>query len=67
MAIEQCSNCKFYINDDYEIDEISYDNTFGVCRRFPPRRIDGTHSGFAAVEDVWWCGEYKKKFVDNDK
>lgn len=67
VVVDQCNNCKFYDTEDYEIDGISYERTFGVCRRFPPRRIDGTTSGFPVVEDDWWCGEYQKKFDQNDK
>lgn len=63
VAVEQCDNCMFYDTKDYEIDGISYERSFGVCRRFPPRRIDGITSGFPVVEDDWWCGEYQKKFV----
>lgn len=62
MDLEECRNCKHYNTSDYEIDEISYERTFGVCRRFPPRRIDGTNSGFPVVENDWSCGEYQKKF-----
>jgi len=67
VVVEQCSNCKFYDTEDYEIDGISYERTFGVCRRFPPRRIDGTVSAFPIIEDDWWCGEYQKNFVQDDK
>jgi hypothetical protein len=58
VDLKQCNACKFYSTEDYEIEGVTYERTFGVCRRFPPRRIDGTHSGFPIVEDDWWCGEY---------
>jgi len=62
VDLEECQNCRFYTTEDYEIEGVSYERTFGVCRRFPPRRIDGTTSGFPIVEDDWWCGEHLKKF-----
>ncbi len=67
MVVEECGNCKFYSTEDYEIDGVTYERTFGVCRRYPPRRIDGTASGFPVVEDDWVCGEYQKKFATDDK
>lgn len=66
MAVEQCKHCKFYMTEDYETDGITYERTFGYCKRFPPRRIDGITSGFPVIEDDWWCGEFQKKFVQND-
>lgn len=66
MAIEQCSNCRFYSLEDYEEDGINYEISYGLCRRYPPKRIDGTVSGFPVVEYDDWCGEYQKKFPEND-
>ena len=60
MAVDQCSNCQFYNTEDYEVDDIDYERTYGVCLRMPPKRIDGTLSAFPVVEDDWWCGEHKK-------
>ncbi len=59
MAINECSNCLFYESEDYEVEEVGYQKTYGICRRYPPRRIDGTTSGFPVVEDDWWCGEHE--------
>ena len=67
MDINTCANCKFYASGEYEIDEVEYEPSYGLCRRFPPRRIDGSNSGFPVVEDDWWCGEHQKKFIQNDK
>lgn len=61
MAIEQCSNCKFYEcneTNDYEILGVNYQKTYGICRRYPPKRIDSNNSGFPLVEEEWWCGEH---------
>lgn len=58
MALEKCENCKFYLTDDFEVDGITYERDFGLCRRFPPKRID-EESGFPMVEQDDWCGEYK--------
>ncbi len=62
VDIDECQNCRFYATEDFETDGITYTRTFGVCRRFPPKRIDGTFSGFPVVEDDYWCGEYQKNF-----
>jgi 6-phosphogluconolactonase/glucosamine-6-phosphate isomerase/deaminase len=67
MAIDACQNCKFYTADEYVIDDVDYEPSYGLCRRFPPRRIDGTDSAFPFVEDEWWCGEHQKKFTPDDK
>lgn len=67
VVVDQCSNCRFYHSEDYEEDDISYERTYGLCRRNPSKRIDGTMSGFPVVEDDCWCGEYQKNFVSNDK
>jgi hypothetical protein len=67
VDINTCANCKFYVSGEYEIDEVEYEPSYGLCRRFPPRRIDGSNSGFPVVEDDWWCGEHQKKFIQNDK
>jgi len=67
VDLVKCSDCKFYSTEEYEIEGISYERTFGICRRYPPRRIDGTNSAFPVVEDDWWCGEHQKKFATNDK
>jgi hypothetical protein len=67
VDLNECSNCIFYATEDYEMEGINYQRTFGVCRRFPPRRIDGLTSGFPIVEDDWWCGEHQKKFALEDK
>ena len=64
---DHCSNCEFYITEDYEIEGVGYARTFGACRRFPPKRIDGAASGFPIVEDDWWCGEHQKKYLSDDK
>jgi len=60
MDIDLCCNCRFYELEDYEFDDVSYEKTYGVCRRYPPKRIDGTFSGFPVVEDDSWCGEHQK-------
>lgn len=62
-----CSGCAFYDNEDYEVEGITYDHSFGICRRYPPKRIDGATSGFPIVEGDWWCGEHQKKFTQDDK
>lgn len=67
MVIEECAECKFYNSTDYEVDEIQYNRSYGLCRRFPPRRIDGMNAGFPTVEDDWWCGEFQKNFPSSDK
>jgi len=67
VDLNSCENCKFYRSGEYEQDEVEYEPTYGFCRRFPPRRIDGINSGFPIVEDDWWCGEHQKKFVTQDK
>ena len=51
----------FYTTEEYEVEDIPYERTFGHCRRFPPKRIDTNYSGFPVVEDDWWCGEHLKK------
>lgn len=61
MAIDKCQNCMFYTTEEYEVEDIPYERTFGHCRRFPPKRIDTNYSGFPVVEDDWWCGEHLKK------
>ncbi len=66
MAIEECSNCKFFQTEEIEIDGIAYDRDYGICRRYPPKRIDGANSGFPFVENDWWCGEHQKKFAEID-
>ena len=58
MDIEKCENCKYYLAGEYEQDGIEYEQTYGICRRYPPRRIDGVNSANPFVEDEWWCGEY---------
>ena len=60
MDIERCKDCKFYQTDNFEEDDISYSEEFGVCRRNPPKRIDANLSGFPMVEEDWWCGEFVK-------
>lgn len=67
MVIDECSNCKFYLTTEYEVDDIEYEPSYGSCRRFPPRRIDGINSAFPVVEGDWWCGEHQKNFATNDK
>lgn len=62
MDIDECANCRFYGSEEYEIDGITYSHTFGICQRYPPKRIDGTTSGYPVVEDDWWCGEHQKNF-----
>ena len=62
VAVDRCENCRFYLSNDYEQDDVTYDSTYGVCRRFPPRRVDGVYSVFPIVEDDWFCGEHQKKF-----
>lgn len=64
MAVNQCCNCKFYETDEYEADGVIYPLTHGICKRFPPKRIDDTTSGFPLVEDNDWCGEHNKKETD---
>ncbi len=67
VDIEECKNCRFYEMQEYETAEgISYERTFGMCRRFPPKRIDGTISGFPVVEEDWWCGEHLKNTDTSD-
>lgn len=61
VVVDSCSNCMFYKAGEYEVEDIEYEPTYGLCRRFPPRRIDGSVSGFPAVEDDEWCGEHQKK------
>lgn len=67
VDLSECQNCRFYDTEDFESDGITYTRTFGVCRRYPPKRIDGTTSGFPIVEDDWWCGEHQKKFDESVK
>jgi len=67
MDIEECGNCKFYREEDYEDDDVSYGTSYGNCRRFPPKRIDATVSGFPMVVQDEWCGEFQKKFIFDDK
>lgn len=67
MDLGLCRDCKFYTNDEMIIDGIPYQNTYGVCRRYPPKRIDGSASGFPVVEDDWGCGEHQKKFDSSIK
>ncbi len=62
VVVEGCKHCSYYDTEDYEIDSVTYERTYGECRRFPPRRIDGVNSAFPIVEDDCWCGEYQKKF-----
>ena len=64
VVIDACANCRFYKTDYYEADEVTYERTYGVCCRMPPKRIDGSYSAFPIVEDDWWCGEYKKNLSD---
>ena len=61
MDLETCRHCKFYSNDDHEVDGVTYTLTYGACRRFPPRRIDDNNSGYPIVEDDSWCGEFRKR------
>lgn len=63
MALEICKNCKFYDSEEFIIEDIPYPQDCGACRRYPPRRIDGSNSGFPIVDDDCWCGEFKKKEV----
>ena len=60
VVVAECSNCQFYITEPYEIDGVTYVRSCGECRRYPPKRIDSTMSGFPYVEDDWWCGEHLK-------
>lgn len=64
VVVEECSNCIFYETEEYETEGITYQKTYGFCRRFPPRRIDGNASGFPVVEDDCWCGEHEKNFEE---
>jgi hypothetical protein len=57
----ECRDCKFFDSEEYENEEVTYEMTYGSCRRYPPKRIDGNTSGFPIVEDDWWCGEFMKK------
>lgn len=67
VVVAQCSNCVFYDTEDYETDGVTYERTYGVCRRFPPKRIDASVSGFPMVEDDSWCGEHEKNFDESVK
>ena len=67
VVVDQCSNCVFYDSDDYEEDEVTYEKTYGYCKRFPPKRIDGNLSVFPVVEDDCWCGEHEKNFEEDVK
>lgn len=58
MALS-CRDCRYYDTEQFEEEEVTYEQTYGSCRRFPPKRIDGNTSGFPIVEDDWWCGEFK--------
>ncbi len=64
---DECRNCRFYNSEEYEVDDIPYDKGYGICLRYPPKRIDGSASGFPVVEDDWWCGEHQKKFASDVK
>lgn len=64
MALNSCKNCKYYVSDEYEVHDIPYESDFGMCTRYPPKRIDGQTSGFPFVEDKWSCGEFMKKDED---
>lgn len=55
----ECKTCLYYDPIQYETDGINYEHHNGMCRRFPPRRIDGSHSGFPIVTESSWCGEYQ--------
>lgn len=58
MAVN-CRNCRFFIPDSFEQDDIEYELTYGQCRRYPPKRIDENVSGFPMVEEDWVCGEHQ--------
>lgn len=64
MDLNTCKNCRFYISDEYEVEDIPYESDCGQCVRYPPKRIDGQTSGFPFVEDKWFCGEFMKKETD---
>lgn len=59
VDLDCCKSCLFYDTQELEYEGVSYERTYGYCRRFPPRRIDGTTSGFPVVEEDSWCGEHQ--------
>jgi len=60
MDLEECSTCVFYDKSNVEQEGIEYEMSFGICRRFPPQRIDGMISMFPVVDADSWCGEYQE-------
>lgn len=60
MALETCKDCRFSNFEEYEVEDITYKEPYGVCRRFPPHRIDSEISGFPIVDEENWCGEFQK-------
>lgn len=51
-----CKNCRFYVRHEYENLDVILDH--GECRRYPPKRLNVTESGFPTVIDDCLCGEY---------
>lgn len=54
---KSCKTCKFYLMHEYE--NVAEDSDYGMCRRFPPTRVNSRDSSFPIVIDDNWCGEWK--------
>ena len=53
-----CGNCRFFVRHEYENLDVITD--YGQCRRYPPRRLSETESGFPLVIDDCLCGEWEQ-------
>jgi len=70
---QSCGTCRFYQTDarlaefykDVAPEQFFMPERTGWCMRFPPhltfvdQATNRMLSRFAAVPDMWWCGEYK--------
>ena len=61
MEKEQCSNCKFWEEEDAFVGE---DRTYGQCKRYPPLIQELEQSDWPKwpkTYSVNWCGEWEAK------